>query len=141
MSQPLQPSRVKDVLAGESGQESDPVRVRGWIRTRRDSKAGLSFLNVHDGSCFDPIQVVAQNTLENYESEILRLTTSCAVDVEGTIAISQGKGQSIEIHATKVTVVGMVEDPDTYPVPAKRHTFGNKQHREGSTTSKWLPAM
>ena len=123
MSQPLQPSRVKDVLAGESGKEGDAVRVRGWIRTRRDSKAGLSFLNVHDGSCFDPIQVVAQNTLDNYESEILRLTTACAVDVEGTIAVSQGKGQSIEIHATAVTVVGMVEDPDTYPVPAKRHTF------------------
>ena len=123
MSQPLQPSRVKDVLAGDSGKEGDPVRVRGWIRTRRDSKAGLSFLNVHDGSCFDPIQVVAPNTLDNYESEILRLTTACAVDVEGTIAVSQGKGQSIEIHATTVTVVGMVDDPDTYPVPAKRHTF------------------
>ena len=123
MSQSLQPSRVKDVLAGHSGKEGDPVRVRGWIRTRRDSKAGLSFLNVHDGSCFDPVQVVADKALENYDAEILRLTTACAVDVEGTIAISQGKGQSIEIHATRVDVVGMVDDPDTYPVPAKRHTF------------------
>ncbi|MEE2906920.1 MAG: asparagine--tRNA ligase [Planctomycetota bacterium] len=123
MSQPQSPSRIADVLAGKAGGEGDPVRVQGWIRTRRDSKAGLSFLHVHDGSCFDPVQVVAESALENYESDIQKLTTACAVDVTGTLAMSQGKGQSLEIQASSVTVVGWVEDPDTYPVPAKRHTF------------------
>ena len=123
MTQPLKPSSVADVLSGKAGAEGDPVRVQGWIRTRRDSKAGLSFLNVHDGSCFDPVQVVAESTLENYQEEVQRLTTACAVDITGTLAVSQGKGQSLEILASSVEVVGWVEDPDTYPVPAKRHTF------------------
>ncbi|MAT82375.1 MAG: asparagine--tRNA ligase [Phycisphaerae bacterium] len=123
MSQSPSPSRIANVLAGQAGKEGDSIRVQGWIRTRRDSKAGLSFLHVHDGSCFDPVQVVADSSLDNYESEIQRLTTACAVDVSGTLAMSQGKGQSLEIQATSVTVIGFVEDPDTYPVPAKRHTF------------------
>ncbi|MEE2718972.1 MAG: asparagine--tRNA ligase [Planctomycetota bacterium] len=103
--------------------DGDRIRVRGWIRTRRDSKAGLSFLQVHDGSCFDPVQVVAQSTLPNYTEEIQRLTTGCSVDIVGTVAQSQGKGQSLEIQAETVEVVGWVDDPETYPVPAKRHTF------------------
>ncbi len=64
---------VADALAGRVPVGSQ-VTVKGWIRTRRDSKAGLSFLNVHDGSCFDPIQVVAPNTLGNYEADVLRIT-------------------------------------------------------------------
>ena len=99
------------------------VQIRGWTRTRRDSKAGLSFLNVSDGSCFDAIQAVAPSTLDNYENEVLHITTGCAVIVEGELVESQGKGQSVEIQATSITVVGWVEDPDTYPVAAKRHTF------------------
>src|SRR5881396_3435351 len=100
----------------------ETVTVKGWLRTRRDSKSGggLSFLAVHDGSCFDPIQVVARPSLPNYESEILHLTTGCAVTVTGTLVESQGKGQSLEIDAGEVVVVGWVDDPDTYPVAAKR---------------------
>ena len=94
----------------------------GWIRTRRDSKAGFSFLAVNDGSCFNNLQVVAPATLDNYESEILKLTTSCSVMVEGTLVASQGKGQDVELQATKVQVLGFVEDPDTYPMSAKRHS-------------------
>jgi asparaginyl-tRNA synthetase len=113
---------ISDALAGEAplGRE---VTIRGWVRTRRDSKAGLSFIHVNDGSCFDPIQVVAQNTLPNYESEILHVTAGCSVVVRGTLVESQGKGQSREIQADDVTVIGWVDDPDTYPVAAKRHTF------------------
>jgi asparaginyl-tRNA synthetase len=99
------------------------VTVEGWIRTRRDSKAGLSFLNVHDGSCFDPIQVVAEASLPNYQSEILHLTTHCAVRATGKIVESQGKGQKFEIHAEKIEVLGYVENPDHYPVSAKRHSM------------------
>ena len=99
------------------------VTVKGWVRTRRDSKAGFSFIAVHDGSCFDAIQVVAPKTLSNYGSEITHITTGCAVIVTGTLVQSQGKGQSVEIQASEVKVVGWVDDPDTYPVSAKHHTF------------------
>ncbi|MEM0982349.1 MAG: asparagine--tRNA ligase [Planctomycetota bacterium] len=103
----------------------DRVTVKGWVRTRRDSKAGggMSFVAVHDGTCHDPIQVVAKSHLGNYEPEISRLTTGCSVAVMGTLAESKGKGQSVEIQAESIEVVGWVEDPDTYPVPMKRHTM------------------
>jgi len=113
---------VADLLAGKAPMDST-VTVRGWVRTRRDSKAGLSFVHVHDGSCFDPIQIVAPNTLANYDSEILHLTAGCSIIVTGTVVASQGKGQSCEIQAHEIKVTGFVDDPDTYPVSAKRHTF------------------
>lgn len=112
---------VDEILKGKF-KTGDSVTVRGWIRTRRDTKAGCSFLAVHDGSCFNPIQVVVPTTIENYESEVLHLTTGCSVICEGTLAESCGKGQDFEIQATKVTVCGFVEDPDTYPMSAKRHS-------------------
>ncbi len=101
------------------------VTVKGWVRTRRDSKAGggLSFLTVSDGSCFDAVQAVAHPTLPNYESEIRHVTTGCAVVVTGELVESQGKGQSVEIQASAVEVIGWIDDPDTYPVAAKRHSF------------------
>jgi len=99
------------------------VTVRGWVRTRRDSKAGLSFIHVHDGSSFDPIQVVANGDLPNYSSEIGKLGGGCAVAVTGTLVASQGKGQAVEIAAKSVEVVGWVDDPETYPIQQKRHTM------------------
>ena len=99
------------------------VIVRGWVRTRRDSKAGLSFIHVHDGSCFDPIQVVAPGELPNYHSEIAKLGAGCAVVVTGTLVASQGKGQAVEVAARAVEVVGWVDDPETYPIQQKRHTL------------------
>ena len=113
---------VVHALAGRAPVGSQ-VTVKGWIRTRRDSKAGLSFLTVHDGSCFDPIQVVAPNTLANYEDEILRITAGCSVIVQGELVESQGKGQAFEVQASSIEIVGWVDDPDTYPIAAKRHTF------------------
>lgn len=114
--------RIADVLAGKIDVGTQ-VTVQGWVRTRRDSKAGLSFVQVHDGSSFSPMQVVAQNALPNYEDEVQRLTAGCAVECTGTLAESQGKGQSIEMQAESISVVGWVDDPDSYPVAAKRHTF------------------
>ena len=99
------------------------VTVRGWVRTRRDSKAGLSFIHLHDGSCFDPIQVVAPAQLPNYESEIKKLTSGCAVIASGVLVQSQGQGQSVEVQADAVEVVGWVDDPDTYPIQPKRASF------------------
>src|SRR5437868_5204811 len=91
------------------------VTVKGWVRSRRDTRSGggLSFVTVHDGSCFDPIQVVAEASLPNYTAEVARLTTGCAVVATGRLVESQGEGQSVEIHATGIEVVGWVDDPET----------------------------
>lgn len=113
---------VVDVLSGKVA-VGDEVTVRGWVRTRRDSKAGISFINVHDGSCFDPIQAVVPNTLNNYDNEVLKLTTGCSVAITGTVSESAGKGQSFELQATAVKVFGFVEDPDTYPMSPKPHSM------------------
>jgi len=114
--------RIKDALAGRPGIGST-ITVEGWVRTRRDSKAGFSFINVHDGSCFDPIQVVAPGDLHNYASEILKLTSGCAVVCQGKLVESAGRGQKYEVQAESVEVVGWVQDPDTYPIQPKRHSF------------------
>jgi asparaginyl-tRNA synthetase len=113
---------VEHALAGKLPAGGE-VTVRGWVRTRRDSKAGLSFVNVSDGSCFAPIQVVAPDSLANYESEIKHLTAGCAVVATGTLVASQGQGQSFEIQASSVEVVGWVEDPLTYPMQPKQHSL------------------
>lgn len=112
---------VVDVLQGRVPVDSE-VTVQGWVRTRRDSKAGISFLAVYDGSCFNPVQAVIENNLPNYNDEVLHLTAGCSVEVTGKVVASPGQGQSFEIHATQVRVVGMVDDPDTYPMAAKRHS-------------------
>ncbi|WP_427981875.1 asparagine--tRNA ligase [Agarivorans sp.] len=115
-------SSVTDVLSGKFnvGQQ---VTIKGWIRTRRDSKAGLSFLAIHDGSCFDAVQAVAPNSLPNYENDVLKLTTGCSVKVTGEVVESPGQGQSFEIQAAEVEVLGWVENPDSYPMAAKRHSI------------------
>ena len=99
------------------------VTVQGWIRSKRDSKAGFSFLSIHDGSSFDPIQAVAATELPNYQQDILTLSTGCSVTVSGVLTPSEGKGQAVEIQASSVTVHGWVDDPETYPIAKKRHTF------------------
>jgi asparaginyl-tRNA synthetase len=114
--------RIVDVLSGRVPAGSHAT-VQGWIRTRRDSKAGLSFLHIHDGSCFDALQAVAPTTLPNYNDEILKLTAGCAVTVTGTITPSPAQGQAVELLAEDVKVVGWVDDPETYPIQAKRHSF------------------
>ena len=113
---------VEHALAGKLPAGGE-VTVRGWVRTRRDSKAGLSFVNVSDGSCFAPIQVIAPSSLPNYESEVKHLTAGCSVIATGTLVPSQGQGQSFEIQAESVQVVGWVEDPETYPIQPKAHSL------------------
>ena len=112
---------ISELLKGNVAVDSQ-VTVKGWIRTRRDSKAGISFLAVHDGSCFDPIQAVVPNSLNNYD-EVTSLPAGCSVSVTGVLVQSAGKGQSFEIQANSVTVLGWVENPDSYPMAAKRHSI------------------
>ena len=113
---------VQKILGGEAPADT-PVTVKGWVRTRRDSKAGISFVNVSDGSCFHPVQVVAPDTLTNYAEEIAHLTAGCSIEATGLIVPSPAKGQPFEMQASALKVVGWVDDPDTYPIQPKAHSM------------------
>jgi len=106
-------------LPESAGQE---VRLQGWVRSRRDSKGGFSFLDVNDGSCQANIQVLADAALPNYESEIKHLSAGCSVTVDGTLRASPGGGQATEVQAQAITVHGWA-DPAHYPLQKKRHSF------------------
>ena len=101
---------VSAALAGRVPLD-EVTTIHGWVRTRRDSKAGFSFLALSDGSCFDTIQIVAANALPNYTSEILQITTGCAVACTGKLVRSQGKGQAIEMQAERVRGPGLGRKP------------------------------
>jgi asparaginyl-tRNA synthetase len=122
MTQASNTFSIAALLRGDASIDTT-VTVKGWVRSKRDSKAGISFIAVHDGSCFDAIQAVVPSELDNYTSDVLPISTGCAVIIEGTLVASQGKGQSVEIQASRVEVVGLVDDPETYPIAKKRHTF------------------
>ncbi|MBU2705028.1 asparagine--tRNA ligase [Zooshikella marina] len=114
-------SSVKSLLAGLPPEGSE-VNVQGWVRTKRESKAGIAFIALHDGSCFDPIQLVVPQELPNFEQEVTKITSGCSISATGTLVASQGKGQTYEIQVTKIEVIGWVDNPDTYPMQPKRHT-------------------
>jgi asparaginyl-tRNA synthetase len=113
---------IKDVLAGKAAVGSS-VTVHGWVRTRRDSKAGISFIHLSDGSCFSTIQAVAPKELPNYDAEVLKLSAGCSVEITGEVVASPGREQSVELKATAVHVVGWVDDPESYPMAKKAHTL------------------
>jgi len=115
-------SSVQQLLAGQVPANTG-VTVRGWVRTRRDSKAGLSFITLSDGSCFAPIQIIAPSTLDNYDSQIKRLSAGCSLIASGTLVPSQGQGQAFEIQASSIEVIGWVDDPETYPIQPKAHSL------------------
>jgi asparaginyl-tRNA synthetase len=96
--------------------------LQGWIRTRRDSKGGFSFLELNDGSCLANIQIVADANLPNYEADIKKLSPGCSVTVRGEVKPSGGKEQATEVHASEVVVHGWA-DPEAYPLQKKRHSF------------------
>jgi len=112
---------IKQILDHQKAGEI--ATVGGWVRTRRDSKAGLSFIHLNDGSCMRNLQIIATSGLSNYESEILSLTSGCSIMATGEIVPSQGKDQAVELQATSIQVVGMVGDAANYPIQPKRHTL------------------
>lgn len=112
--------RIAKVLSLEK--EENNVTVMGWVRTRRDSKGGFSFIELNDGSCLNNLQVIADSALSNYQDEILKLQTGCSIKVTGSVVPSQGKGQKMEMQAESIDVIGWA-DPDTYPLQKKRHSF------------------
>src|SRR5436853_2218456 len=112
---------VREILAAQAPNDA-PVTIKGWVRTRRDSKAGISFVHLSDGSSFHPVQVVAPNTLPNYTDEVLKLTAGCAVEATGSIVPSPAKGQPFEMQANAIKVIGWVDEPDTYTIQPKPET-------------------
>ncbi|PIE44764.1 MAG: asparagine--tRNA ligase [Gammaproteobacteria bacterium] len=98
------------------------ITLQGWIRTIRESNAGIAFISLYDGSDLAGMQAVIPNTLANY-ADIITLTSGCAVEISGKLVASQGKGQSVEVQADKVTVIGAVENPEHYPIQPKRHSM------------------
>ena len=126
------------------------VCLQGWVRTRRDSKGGFSFLEINDGSCFGNVQVLAEQALPNYASEILHLTAGCSVRIMGLVKASPGKGQATEVEARSVTVHGW-SDPETFPIQKKGASFEflrtvatkideDTYQSQRSTKSVWVPA-
>jgi asparaginyl-tRNA synthetase len=113
------------ITVAQARQESAvgrPIRLHGWVRTRRDSKGGFSFLEINDGSCFGNVQVIADGKLTNYESEVKKLSAGSSVTVEGEVKASPAQGQATEVHAQTIIVHGGA-DPETYPLQKKRHSF------------------
>jgi len=112
---------IVDILATEpTGQN---ITVQGWVRSRRDSKAGLSFIALYDGSCFDSLQIIVEQSLSNYQDDVLRISAGYAIKVTGNLVASEGKGQTVEVQATELVIIGDVDDPEQYPIAKKRHTF------------------
>ena len=110
------------VQARKAESVGDGVEIRGWVRTRRDSKGGFSFLEINDGSCMGNLQVIVPAELGNYQSEVLKLGAGCSVVVEGELKASPAKGQASELAARSVRVLGWA-DPVAYPMQKKGHTF------------------
>jgi asparaginyl-tRNA synthetase len=115
----LFPPRIVDILQQPSIGTS--ITLEGWLRSRRDS-GSLSFLDINDGSCLTGLQVIAEDHLDNYVSEVKKLTTGCSVRVQGELVASPAKGQSVEVRAQSVEVIGWA-DPESYPLQKKRHSF------------------
>ena len=112
--------RIAELFSKEKTGQN--ITVMGWVRTRRDSKGGFSFIEVNDGSCLANLQVIADESLPNYKEEVLKLQTGCSVKMTGTVMSSQGKGQKVELRAEEIRVMGWA-DPDSYPLQKKKHSF------------------
>lgn len=104
-------------------QINSSINISGWVKSRRDSKMGFSFLDIYDGSSLLPIQVVAISSIKNYFTEILYLTTGCSVVVTGILVLSKGFKQTYEIQARLVKIIGWVNDPSKYPISLKKHSL------------------
>ena len=98
------------------------VTVKGWVRTRRDSKNGFSFIELNDGSCMKNLQVVVDGDIPAYDATVKSVTTGASVAIEGTVKESPGKGQRVEVHATSMQVIGKA-DPASFPLQKKGHSF------------------
>lgn len=99
------------------------VTIKGWVRTRRDSKLGISFISLYDGSCLDTIQTIAHSSLLNYKEEVILLTTGCSVIIKGELVYSKSKLQKFEIYIDDLQVIGWIDNPKKYPISSKKHSL------------------
>ena len=116
---------IKKVLTDKAWQANhlnEYIQITGWVRSIRHSKAGISFIEINDGSSILSIQAVAPKALVNY-CEIEKITTGVSITVSGILVESMGKGQDVEIQAKEVKILGIIEEPENYPIAKKRHTF------------------
>jgi asparaginyl-tRNA synthetase len=97
------------------------IDVRGWVKTRRDS-GSVTFFELNDGSCLANLQIIAEQELENFETEIKKISTGTSIHVRGKMVDSPAKGQKVELLAYAIEVIGWA-DPETYPLQKKRHSF------------------
>jgi asparaginyl-tRNA synthetase len=98
------------------------LTVTGWVRTKRESKGGFSFIEINDGSCLTNLQVIASDHLTNYRDEVSKIQTGCSIKVDGTLVASPAKGQRVEFKAERIEVLGWA-DQETFPLQKKRHSF------------------
>ncbi|MFI4846868.1 MAG: asparagine--tRNA ligase [Candidatus Makana argininalis] len=99
------------------------INVKGWVKNKRNSKLGISFITVYDGSCFSSIQIIVNKKISNYENLVLKLTTGCSISVKGKIVHSIGIHQKYEILADSISLIGSVKNPHKYPISSKRHSL------------------
>jgi len=116
----LNRTRISEVLKSDA--IGSTFTVMGWVRTRRDSKGGFSFIELNDGSCMRGLQIIAGSSLPNYEGTVRKLQTGCSIKARGILSPSPGKGQSVELKAEEIEVFGWA-DPAQYPLQKKRHSF------------------
>jgi len=112
-------TRIKNILATEPVDQA--LTVCGWVRTKRDT-GSFSFVEINDGSCLGNLQIIAEDSLDNYGDEIKNLNTGASVVVRGMLKESPAKGQKVELHAESFLVIGDA-DGETYPLQKKRHSF------------------
>lgn len=118
----MKSARIVEIQMGRLA-VGQSVSLAGWVRTRRDSKAGVSFVQLSDGSCHETLQLVVPQGLDNYHSEVLELSAGCSIAAQGILVASAGKGQSVELAVESLEVLGWVADKDHYPIQPKRHSF------------------
>ncbi|MUP36845.1 asparagine--tRNA ligase [Labilibaculum euxinus] len=107
----------KLLISNEVGSE---VNVKGWVRTKRGNKQ-INFIALNDGSTINNLQIVVD--VPNFNEDLLKkISTGAAISVVGEVIASQGSGQSVEISATKIEVLG-VADPEKYPLQPKKHSL------------------
>ncbi|MFP6768779.1 MAG: OB-fold nucleic acid binding domain-containing protein, partial [Planctomycetaceae bacterium] len=112
--------RIVHILA--DGQPGDGLTVCGWVRTRRDSKKGLSFVELNDGSCLSNLQVIVDGDLPGWQETLGLVTTGASLRIGGTLKESPGQGQRVELLAESVELIGAA-DAENYPLQKKRHSF------------------
>jgi asparaginyl-tRNA synthetase len=111
--------RIQTIL--RAGQPNQTITIRGWVRTKRESK-GFTFVDVNDGSSMAGLQVVLNAEMDGYDAVVQDLTTGSSVKITGKLVESPGKGQRVELQGDSVTIFGTA-DPDAYPLQKKRHSF------------------